>query len=133
MQEITFKEYCGKKQFRTLSDLAADIGVSISYLSKLYNSQPTGVGNGPAWRKIYDFVAKDGYKLIKVNELDVASTFAMRENEKLKEIIADKDQQIALLKMQIEQYEQIVRIAKAIVETNEEIKNKTKHKRKRLR
>jgi hypothetical protein len=122
MQDITFKKYYEWKNPRTLGDLAAEMGVSISYLSKLYHSHPTGTCNGPAWKKVSDYIYNDGFYLVKDNELDVATTKAMEMNELFKKEIISLDNDIALLLSQLENYAELKRIAKIIVANDERIK-----------
>jgi aminopeptidase C len=89
MQCITLKNFCNKIGFypnseKSLSVLAEMIGVSCSYISKLYNARPVSNG-GPAWNKVVAFVESYGYQLTNANPADFMTTNISKKNKKLQE------------------------------------------------
>lgn len=143
MQEVTLKQFCELEGFGkgmkfaggTLSDLALYCGVSISYISKLYNGHSIKYSRrkGEAWDKVETFLNKWGYTLISANNTDEIASRVIRENERLKKENEIKTKRIEVLEKQVENFKQIVRIAKGICETDKEIRNGEKPKKRRVR
>lgn len=120
MQCITLKQFCNKIGFRpnstrSLSVLAEMIGVSCSYVSKLYNARPVSNG-GPAWNKVVTFVESYGYQLTNANPADFMTTNISKRNEKLQEENNNLKKEIELLKLELEELREFVRICKRIAE-----------------
>lgn len=70
MEKITFKTFCKKMGFgpntsaeNTFSSMAAILGVSVSYISRLYNTEQITEKDGPAFQIIKDYMEKNGYEL----------------------------------------------------------------------
>ena len=70
MEKISFKTFCKKMGFgpntsaeNTFSSMAAILGVSVSYISRLYNTEQLIEKDGPAFQIIKDYMEKNGYEL----------------------------------------------------------------------
>ena len=121
MKTITMKEFCNYLGFqpnnknKNLGDLADMIGVSISYISKLYNAKPVSNG-GPTWDKLCTFVEAHGYQLVNANPTDYMNTNAIKENKKLKARIEYLENYIKLLELQINEVQELIRVSKRIAD-----------------
>ena len=120
MQCITLKQFCDRIGFypnstKSLSTLAEMIGVSCSYVSKLYNARPVSNG-GPAWNKVVAFVESYGYQLTNANPADFMTTNISKRNKKLQEENDNLKKENELLKLEIEALKELVRISKRIAE-----------------
>lgn len=125
LETITFREFCASQGYKpsdkkkNLSMLANEIGVSISYVSKLYNSKMMGFSEkGKKWDKVCDYVAKFDYALVNDNEISNYSTIATKKCEKLEKQVEILTDQVKLLQTQLENYSQLLRLAQRICETD---------------
>lgn len=120
MQCITLKNFCNKIGFypnseKSLSTLAEMIGVSCSYISKLYNARPVSNG-GPAWNKVVAFVESYGYQLTNANPADFLTTNISKKNKKLQEENNSLRTENELLKLELEELKELIRVSKRIAE-----------------
>jgi hypothetical protein len=106
--------YCPHSNIKGLGDLANEIGVSLSYISKLYNSCPIGSQRSIKYRMISDYVRERGYNLVNLNPVDNISTRAIRENAELKLENKYLKQENQSLKDLLFKYKCFERIANAI-------------------
>lgn len=125
LETITFREFCASQGYKpndkdkNLGMLANEMGVSISYVSKLYNSKMMGFSEkGKKWNKVCDYVAKFDYKLINDNELSNYSTVAVKKNKRLEKQVEMLTEQVKTLQTQLENYSQLLRLAQRICETD---------------
>ena len=121
MKSITLKEFCEKYGYgphkeKNLSDLAKHTGVSISYISKLYNAKFSESTNGPKWRQLCAYIENYGYNLIIADPLDYMKTNLIKENNKLKERVSSLEIQNELLTLQLQDLESLVKLCKRIIE-----------------
>lgn len=70
MEKITFRTFCKKMGYgpdslehNTFSSLAAQIGVSVSYISRLYSEEQLTEKQGDGFNLVKEFVARHGFEL----------------------------------------------------------------------
>ena len=120
MKTITLKQFCDMRGYyphgeKNLCHLADIIGVSVSYISKLYNARPISNG-GPTWNKVVAFVESYGYQLTNANPTDFLTTNISKHNKKLQEENDNLKTENELLKLELEELKELVRVSKRIAE-----------------
>lgn len=128
MKQVTMKEFCELEGYskhdnstKNLGCLDSDIGCSISYISKLYNSYPMGSTRGKTWLLVSDFVRNKGYELIKLNPIDNMIIKKDEENKKLKEENVSLKTENELLRNQLKKYNGFKRLAIMIANDDKKI------------
>lgn len=121
MKSITFKEFCEKYGYgphkeKTLSEFAKTIGVSVSYISKLYNAKIYTSSNGSTWKLLSDYIKNYGYNLIIADPLEYMKTNLTKENHRLKERISNLEIQNELLTLQLQDLQSIIKLCEKIIE-----------------
>lgn len=125
MKCITLKQFCNSlgyypgKKGHNIGDFAERTGVSISYISKIYNAKPVSNG-GPAWEKLCTFVESYGYQLVTANPTDYMNNNITKENKKLKARIEYLENYIKLLELQMNEVQELIRVSKRISEYEED-------------
>lgn len=127
MKAITLKEFCNKLGFypnreHNLSDFAKITGLSVSYISKLYNARPVG-SNGPKWEKLCEYVERHGYQLITANPEDYMQSNLLKENKKLNKHITYLENYIKLLEFQLNEVQELIRVSKRIADYENDKRN----------
>lgn len=127
MKCITLKEFCNELGFypnreRNLSDFAHIVGLSVSYISKLYNARMVG-SSGPQWERLCKYVEQYGYQLINANPTDYMQSNFLKENDKLNKRITYLENYIKLLEFQLNDIQELVRISKRIANYENDKRN----------
>lgn len=125
MKCITLKQFCNELGFypnsaHNLSDFAKLTGISVSYISKLYNARPVG-SNGPKWNKLCEYVERHGYQLITANPTDYMQSNLLKENKRLNKKIRALEQEIAILKSQQEIYAAFDSLCKSYMDNKDRL------------
>ncbi len=121
MKSITLKEFCDIYDYKKfdkvhgLGLLAEECGVSISYISKLYNNRFVGSSNSSAFMKVHNFVKGKGYRLIKGDALSLGDSNISRENNRLKLELAYYEDKCRRLEEELASYEGLVKACDRIV------------------
>lgn len=132
MNKITLKQFCTKLGYgpntrnKTLGDFAELVGVSISLISKVYNGKYTSI-YGKSWYKLEAFIAKHGYELVNDNKEALARTMVGKENIKLRKELEEALKENELLKTQLEDLKNLVRICTNIAERKESYGRRKRH------
>lgn len=132
MNKITLKQFCTKLGYgpniknKTLGDFAELVGVSISLISKVYNGKYTSI-YGKSWYKLEAFVTKHGYELVNDNKEALARTMVGKENIKLRKELEEVLKKNELLKTQLEDLKNLVRICTNIAERKEFYGRRKRH------
>ena len=70
MEKISFKTFCKKMGYgpdslehNTFSSLAAQIGVSVSYVSRLYSEEQVTEKQGDSFNSVKEFMTRHGFEL----------------------------------------------------------------------
>lgn len=121
MKCITLKMFCDQLGYKpndkekSLGLFAKMVGVSISYVSKVYNAKPVSNG-GPAWDKLCSFVEAYGYQLVNANPTDFMNNNIIKENKKLKARIEYLENYVKLLELQVNEVQELIRVSKRIAD-----------------
>lgn len=89
MRSITIQEYFNIKGYGIGKEINVSLfaeltGVSISFISKLLNNQYVSSKKGIAFKKVENYLKKDGYQLISGNIIELGMNNIIKENDKLK-------------------------------------------------
>lgn len=131
MKVITLKEFCNMLGYyphteKNLSAFAKLVGISISYVSKLYNAHYVGTF-GPKWIQLCKFVESYGYQLVPANTQDFFVNNLTRENKKLKTQIKKLENIIVILESQLTNINDLVKLSTKIIKTQNDIKEVKKN------
>lgn len=131
MKTITLKEFCNMLGYypytkKNLSAFAKLVGVSLSYVSKLYNAQFVGTF-GPKWTSLCKFVESYGYQLVPANTQDFFVNNLTKENKKLKSKIKRLENTIIILEYQLTNIDELVKLSNKIIKTQNNIKEMKKN------
>lgn len=127
MKCITLKEFCNGLGFypnkeRNLSKFAHNVGLSVSYISKLYNARLVG-SSGPKWEKLCNYVEQYGYQLITANPTDYMQSNLLKENKRLNKRVTYLENYIKLLEFQLTDIQELVRVSKRIANYENDKRN----------
>ena len=132
MKNVTLKEYFKIKNIRkskggimNYGQFADKVGVSISYVSKLANCMPLSQKDCGKFEIIKEYVAKDGYNLIKGNAFDLGMNSILKDNDKLKEEIKCLRLENQLLMEQNNNYKSLVKLCNLIIENENKLDSLT--------
>jgi len=125
MKCITLKDFCNELGFypnreHSLSDFANLVGLSVSYISKLYNARMVG-SSGPQWTRLCEYVEQYGYQLINANPTDYMQSNLLKENKKLNKKIKALEQEVAILKAQQEIYSAFDSLCKSYMDNKDRL------------
>lgn len=129
MKSITLKEFCNKYEYgphkkKNLSELAKTIGISVSYISKVYNAKIYTSSNGPTWKLLSNYINNYGYNLIIADPLEYMQTNITKENKILKQENELLKQENEFLSLQLNDLKNIIKLCERIIERN---KKNAKH------
>ncbi len=122
MRTVTLREFFdlqgyGKGKEINVSTFAELCGVSISYVSKLYNNRFAGSStNTETFKKIANYVKDYGYTLVRGDIMSLADNGIRRENNKLKLENASLKSRVAQLEQELADLNEIKRLAHKICE-----------------
>ena len=117
---ITLKEYLDQKGYKKNSKglsfgLFADTcGVSLAYISKLYNARYIGSSKTKTFMKVASVVAKDGYTLIKSDPISFADDKIRRQNKRLQLELNYYESKCKELQEKLDDLEKIVKLCEKI-------------------
>lgn len=119
IRNVTLKEYFeikgyGKGKEINISTFAEIVGVSVAYISKLYNNQITTLRGGNCWDKISNYVKKDGYTLVRGDILSLGCNCVSRERDKLTKRVRELESENAFLKAQLNDLREIIRLCEKV-------------------
>ena len=129
MTEVTLSQYFKIKGYPNkdykMTNFAKDVGLSNTYISKVYNNRSVSSTSASGWNKLAEYLAKDGFILKSGSNEDIM----IEKNKSL--IVELKKENMALkheneqLKKESQMLKKLVKTCRKIVMTCDEIPSMT--------